>query len=65
MAVGGIIYKRIWRSPALARTAARDAALATGPVGVIDLTSPGAGPDRMCRFDVSSDAHPGPLRGPL
>ena len=29
---------RVWRSPALARTAARDHALATGPVGMIDLT---------------------------
>ena len=40
---------RVWRSPALARTAARDRALATGPVGMIDLTTLRS---IGCRLDV-------------
>eukprot|EP00966_Prymnesium_polylepis_P036674 851159-Prymnesium_polylepis.1 len=35
--------------PALARTAARDGALAAGPEDVIDLTTPGP---IACQFDV-------------
>ena len=40
---------RVWRSPALARTAARDHALATGPAGMIDLTTLRS---IGCRLDV-------------
>ena len=40
---------RVWRSPALARRAARDRALATGPVGMIDLTTLRS---IGCRLDV-------------
>eukprot|EP00966_Prymnesium_polylepis_P082567 1912010-Prymnesium_polylepis.1 len=39
----------VWRSPAFALVAACDRALATGPVGMIDLTTPGS---IGCRLDV-------------
>ena len=44
-----VIQELAYSSPALALTAARDGALATGPVDVIDLTTPGP---IGCRFDV-------------